>query len=118
VTTILIVDDEHALLHTLTAILAAEGYATVTAADGQAALAEIERARPDLAVLDLMMPVKSGLEVLAALRADSATAALPVVVMSGMRRPRDVAEDAHTTFLQKPFRVDTLLRTVRALLRA
>jgi CheY-like chemotaxis protein len=81
--TILIVEDDPWIRTLLAELLTDEGYRVVEADCGTHALEELARGRADLVVLDLKLPNTSGLEVLRALRADPATADLPVLVMSG-----------------------------------
>ncbi len=108
---ILVVDDDPDILDTVGEVIAAEGIPVVVAANGQSALDLLAGGlRPSLVVLDLMMPVVSGWEVLAAIRADRALADVPVVVLSasGARAPAGA-----TCFLRKPVELDTLLEVIR-----
>jgi CheY-like chemotaxis protein len=108
---ILVVDDDPDIREALREVIAAEGFAVECAANGRSALDMLgEGLRPSLVVLDLMMPVLSGWEVLAAIRADRAFADLPVAVVSaaGGRAPAGA-----TCFLRKPIDLDTLIDLVR-----
>jgi DNA-binding response OmpR family regulator len=81
-------------------------------------VARVRETRPDLVILDLMLPGQSGLEILTALRADPATAALPVLMLSakGQARDREAAERAGASrFMTKPFANAEMLAEVRAL---
>ena len=109
--TILVVDDEQFIVSLLTEILEEEGYRVRVAGDGEAALAEISRARPDLVVADIMMPRLNGLSLAASLR--SLPVPIPVVLMSAAVTPRHQG----ITFLPKPFDIDDLLRVVDGVLR-
>jgi CheY-like chemotaxis protein len=82
--TILIVDDMPTFRDSLATALRSAGYQTVAAASGLEALAVIRNSRPDLILLDLAMPVMSGLACLQAIRADPALRKFPVVVLTGM----------------------------------
>ena len=115
---ILVVDDEPAVRESLASSLAFEEYAVVTAADGVAALDELDRTRPDLAILDVLMPRMDGLTACRRLRARGDT--LPVLMLTA----RDTVGDRVTgldagadDYLVKPFELDELLARVRALLR-
>jgi two-component system response regulator MprA len=115
---ILVVDDEPAVRESLASSLAFEEYEVVTAADGLAALDELDRARPDLAILDVLMPRMDGLTTCRRLRARGDT--LPVLMLTA----RDTVGDRVTgldagadDYLVKPFELDELLARVRALLR-
>jgi DNA-binding response OmpR family regulator len=79
---ILIVDDNQTLANLHRGTLASAGFAVEVAPDGESGLAAAKRARPDVVLLDLMMPKMGGLDVLTALRADPDLAAVPVLVMS------------------------------------
>ncbi|GLY90073.1 DNA-binding response regulator [Actinoallomurus iriomotensis] len=115
---ILVVDDEPAVRESLASSLAFEDYEVVTAADGVAALDELDRAQPDLAILDILMPRMDGLTACRRLRARGET--LPVLMLTA----RDTVGDRVTgldagadDYLVKPFELDELLARVRALLR-
>ena len=69
---ILVVDDEQSILNLVEAYLRPEGYEVQTAMDGESALAKARAFKPDVLVLDIMLPVKDGIEVLTALRRESA----------------------------------------------
>ncbi|MBL0059719.1 MAG: response regulator [Elusimicrobia bacterium] len=90
----------------------------VTRQSGQAALEEARARPPDLIVLDLMMPDMNGLEVLSHLKADPATARIPVFVVTGYREAAQeaVAQGAVDSFL-KPFRIPEILEKIREILR-
>jgi len=109
---LLIVDDEVAILEALTDILSVEGYEVDTAANGAEALEHVGKARPDLILLDLMMPVMDGQEMLRRLKEDPNLRAIPVVVMSAGRVSK--SELHGSRFLAKPFELDDLLDTVAA----
>ena len=108
---VLVVDDDRDIRDALAQILTEEGFEVSEAANGVQALAEITRKVPDLVLLDLMMPVMNGWQVLQALRQSSELASLPVVVLSAI--------EAHgcADYIQKPVSLDkllTLLDTIRA----
>lgn len=115
--TILVVDDEFGIAEALAALLSDEGFRVITAVNGRQALQKVAEARPDLIILDLMMPVLDGGAVLEALQASEEHKTIPVVLMSG------VAENAvkkyapaYAAFLRKPFTAGVLLREVKRLL--
>ncbi len=115
---ILVVDDDRAILRMLERTLLAEGYAVTGAADGGAALASIERATPDLLVLDVGLPDLDGYAVCRRLRAKGL--ALPVLMLTARDAVRDrvTGLDAGADdYLVKPFASEELLARVRALLR-
>ena len=114
---ILIVDDEPALREILAAILADEGYAVQTAADGRSALDLIGAAPPDLVITDISMPRLDGWGLLAQVRQDDPT--LPVLLISALRPTlmgRTLPTSNHTAFLAKPFDLDVLLERITRLI--
>ena len=118
---ILIADDRPDNLHLLATRLANEGYAFITAADGEEALKKLRSAVPDLVLLDINMPKKDGFDVLQEMRADPLIAHIPVIVVTATRiAPQDVrlglglgADD----YITKPFNWRELAARVRAKLR-
>jgi CheY-like chemotaxis protein len=90
--TVLVVDDLHVARDMMARLLRLDGYETLTAEDGEAALAAVEAGHPDLMLLDLTMPDMDGLDVLRRLRADRRNAGMPVVMFSAVADPRLVAE--------------------------
>src|SRR5438093_807150 len=115
---ILVVDDDQPILRMLGRTLEAEGYSVSAAADGGAALAEVERSAPDLLVLDVAMPGLDGLAVCRRLRAKGL--ALPILLLTA----RDALPDRVTgldagadDYLPKPFSSEELSARIRALLR-
>jgi two-component system, OmpR family, response regulator MtrA len=116
---ILVVDDDELLGEAVRAALEAEGHAVGLVTDGQAALDAIQRKRPDLIVLDNMMPGVPGEEVLRQIRASDGVYRTPVLMLTARRKEDDVqiamragADD----YLKKPFDPDRLLAHVDVLL--
>ena len=115
--TILVVDDEPTIVEVVELYLRREGFAVVTAADGNAALVAIERQRPDLIVLDLMLPGVSGLELTARLRASGGP---PIIVLTARSEETDRVvglELGADDYVTKPFSPRELVARVRAVLR-
>ncbi len=115
---ILIVEDEEQIASFLRRGLAYEGYEVETAADGTSALAKARDARPDLVVLDLMLPGMDGLEVCRRLR--TAHSSLPILILTARDSVSDRVQglDAGSDdYMVKPFALAELLARVRALLR-
>jgi two-component system KDP operon response regulator KdpE len=116
-TAILVVDDEPAIRRLLRTTLGGQGYDVVEAGTGGAALAEVERAKPDLLILDLGLPDIGGLEVIRVVRARSS---LPIIVLSvrederGKVEALDLGADDYVT---KPFGSEELVARIRTALR-
>jgi adenylate cyclase len=117
---ILVVDDTPANVKLLADLLTVKGYAVTTAASGAEALSRVAADRPDLVLLDVVMPGMSGYEVCRALRADPTTGVLPVVMVTaldpGQERIKGLEVGADD-FLTKPINQAELLARVRSLLR-
>jgi two-component system response regulator ResD len=115
--TILVVDDEPTIVEVVELYLRREGFQVVTAVDGAAALAAVERARPALVVLDLMLPGLTGLEVLRRLRA---AGNLPVILLTARGEEADRVvglELGADDYVTKPFSNRELVARVKAVLR-
>lgn len=113
---ILIVDDEFSLAETLAEILAWEGYVIVTAPNGRVALTEMEKAAPSLVLLDFMMPVMDGLEMLRWMRQRPGLERIPVILMTAAHLALPPEQRQYDALLRKPFEVSAVLKLVRALL--
>ena len=117
-TRILVVDDDPAIRLLLDRILAAAGYAVEQFATAEEALARLRAEPPDLVLLDLHLPDRSGQEVLEEIREDPVTRLLPVVMLTGVSSPAERMRAQAlgvTDFISKPFVPDELLPRVRAL---
>jgi putative two-component system response regulator len=110
---VLIVEDEPDILMLLRVLLEMNGYETALASDGFVALERFDAERPDLVLLDLMLPVKDGWSVLADLQ--SRPHSCPVVICSAARSARDIdlaSERGAAAILNKPLDPDLLLSTI------
>ena len=109
---ILVVDDDPDILEALSEILEAEGYEVDRARHGQEALARIDQRRPDLILLDLMMPVMDGWEFLRLQQRDPKIARVPVIILSALDQAR-IGDVGAAAALKKPLDFDRLLDLVR-----
>jgi DNA-binding response OmpR family regulator len=119
--TILIVDDEAPLRELMKVALTEERYRFVEATHGVQALEIARESRPDVVLLDVMLPGQSGLEVLRELRADPELGGVPVVVVSAWQsldEQRAALELGADAFLPKPFAVEELTNIVETLVQA
>ena len=118
---ILIADDDPQSVELLEAFLSGSDYELRTAADGEQTLREVAARKPDLILLDIMMPKISGFEVCKRLRADPATRDIAVLMITALDQPSDIdrAVEAGTDdFLSKPINKNELLLRVRSLLKS
>ena len=116
---ILVVDDEVYILHILDFILGAESYDVVTASNGEQALQKVREEKPDLVILDIMMPKLDGYETCRMIKKDPATKSIPVILLTAKGREvdqklgREVGADDYMT---KPFSPSKLIERVQAIL--
>lgn len=112
---VLLVEDEPNIVEAMGFILSRDGWSVATHANGETALEEIRRVAPDVLVLDVMLPGRSGYDILRDLRAEPALAALPVLMLTarGQEKDRALAEELGVTgFMTKPFANDDLRAAV------
>jgi putative two-component system response regulator len=117
---VLVVDDEAQIRGLLTALLKPQGYVVQTAASAEEAQERLKTLRPDVILLDLHLPGKSGQDILAQLRADPVTRLLPIIMVTGEatgeNRLRAIAGGV-TDFVAKPFASEELLVRVKSLVQ-
>jgi DNA-binding response OmpR family regulator len=116
---ILVADDEEALRRLLASCLEAEGYELITARNGAEALSLADSQKPDLIILDVVMPLIDGFEVLRLLRKNSVTEDAPVIMLTVKDAEQDIArgwELGVDFYLTKPFELQELLSVIRSLL--
>ena len=117
--TVLVADDEPLMRELLEFRLGQRDFQVVTAADGRETLARLEDSEPDAVVLDAMMPVHDGFEVLRRMRASDRHAKTPVIMLTARRGEKDVVgalELGANDYLIKPFMPEELLARLKRLL--
>jgi CheY-like chemotaxis protein len=115
---ILVVDDELFMLRLIQVILERDGYSMIQARSGEEALDAVDRERPDLVILDAMMPKMDGLTALRVMKERPETRSIPVILLTANphKFPRELAESfGATVFLTKPFSPTQLLDEIRRL---
>lgn len=116
---ILIAEDEPSILESLDFILRRAGWTISAVTDGEAALEAIRRIRPRMVVLDVMLPKRSGFDVLKHIRANAETRSLPVLILTakGQQQDRRIAEELGADgFVTKPYANADVVGAVRQLL--
>lgn len=114
---ILVVDDEFLLAVLLADALEEEGHTVQIAANGQSALVEISRRRPELIITDFMMPIMTGLELAQVIRADLYVRDIPIILVSGAQGALAREHpDLFDAVFDKPYRQDLLMEEVARLL--
>lgn len=119
--TVLVADDDEDILMLVRHRLERRGYAVITAADGEQALALATERLPDAAILDGLMPGLNGEEVCARIRADARTAAIPVIVLTakaGEAARGEAIEAGADAYMLKPFSIDALDERLQSLIAA
>lgn len=114
----MLIEDEPNITEAIRFLLTRDGWQVTAMPDGLSVETRLREARPDLLILDLMLPGRSGIEILTALRADPAMADLPVMMLTakGQGRDREAAERAGADlFMAKPFSNAEFVAAARAL---
>ena len=115
---ILVVDDEEDILHFLELVLREKGYEVATAGSGHEALTRAQIDKPDLVLLDIMMPQMDGWEVLKLLRVDEETRRIPVAMLSARTEAKDRVQglqEGAIDYICKPFSLTELLGKIEAI---
>jgi DNA-binding response OmpR family regulator len=118
--TVLLVEDDPVILRLLEVNFELEGFGVLLARDGAEGIALAASERPDLVISDIMMPNVSGLELVLALKADDATATIPIILLSAKAQSADVKagmEAGADDYVTKPFEPLDLVDRVNALLQ-
>lgn len=112
---VLVAEDDASVRMTIEFVLKDEGFDVLLAEDGEEALRHAVESKPDVILLDQIMPKMDGKEVLNALRQDQSTSAIPVLVLTGMARGH-ASEWPGATFIGKPFSPEALVQRIREVL--
>ena len=115
---VLLIEDEPNIIEAISFILSRDGWSVKTHSNGADAVEMVRERQPDIVILDVMLPGKSGYDILRELREDPENAALPVLMLTarGQSKDREIAERAGCdAFMTKPFSNADVLETVRSL---
>jgi len=116
---IVMIEDSKAASTVLKEVLQAEGHTVLHAADGVTGLAMARREKPDLVLLDLLLPKLNGYDVCNALMRDNLTRHIPILIISTLDNPESVEKAklcGARNFMKKPYNLDDLLREIKRLL--
>jgi DNA-binding response OmpR family regulator len=116
---VVIVEDEPHIVLSLEFLLQRAGYDTVTAADGEAGLALVRRLRPDVVLLDIMLPKRNGYEICQAIKSDPGLRTIPVIMLSARGQEVEVLKGLElgaASYVTKPFGNADILEAIRAVL--
>lgn len=117
---ILIVEDENCLLKLECILLTSKGYDVKGVTGGEEALGVIKDYRPDLVLLDVIMPGMDGFEVCHRIKTDEKTRHIPVIMLTAKRRPQDIQkglEAGAVSYITKPFKSSTVIETIQKCLQ-
>ena len=115
---VLLIEDEPNIIEAIRFILSRDGWRVDTHSDGQTALETVRQKSPDLIILDVMLPNRSGYDILNDIRSEEDTKGLPVLMLTarGQKKDRELAEKLGVNrFMTKPFSNGEILATVREL---
>lgn len=116
---ILIVEDEESLLKLETVLFSAKGYTVTAVSDGKTALDEIALNKPDLIILDVMIPELDGFEVCRRVKGNPITGSIPVIMLTGKKSPDDVKNGERVgadAYVTKPFKAGVIIEIIEGLL--
>ena len=117
---VLLIEDEPNIIEAISFILSRDGWEVKTHSNGHDAMDVVRARRPDLVILDVMLPGRSGFDLLGDIRGDAALQTLPVLMLTarGQRKDREMAEAAGVSrYMTKPFSNADVLEAVRDLVR-
>ena len=118
---VVIVEDEPHIVLSLEILLERAGYGTATAADGEEGLALVRRLRPDVVLLDIMLPKRNGYEVCQAIKSDPNLRSIPVIILSAKAQGVEILKGLElgaSAYIAKPFGNAEVLEAIRAALES
>lgn len=118
---VVIVEDEPHIVLSLEFLLRREGYEATSAADGEEGLALVKRLRPDVVLLDLMMPKLNGYQVCQAIKSDPGLASIPIIILSAKGQEVEILKGLElgaSAYVTKPFGNAEVLEAIRAALES
>ena len=116
---VLLIEDEPNIVEAISFILSRDGFTVHTHQDGETAMAKVRAQRPDMIILDVMLPGRSGFDILRDLRSEDATRDLPVLMLTarGQAKDRDLAAQLGAdVYMTKPFSNAEICAQVRAMI--
>lgn len=116
---VLLVDDDKQILNSLRVYLELENYEVYTASNGQEALDKVTEHKPEILVLDIMMPEMDGFEVLEKIKGDDDLSAIPVIMLTAKGQPVDVLKGykmGASSYMTKPFNLNELVENIELIL--
>jgi twitching motility two-component system response regulator PilG len=117
---ILVVEDEESLLKLESILLTSKGYSVTGVMDGRSALEEIARSKPDLVILDIMLPEMDGFEVCRQIKGNPETSYIPVVMLTAKKSSQDLARGRQVgadEYITKPFKSAKVMEIIGTLLK-
>lgn len=113
---IMIIDDEIDIAESLATVLETEGFSATSFSNGYSGLEEMKKNRPDLVILDVMMPKPRGVEVVRLMKEDNDLKSIPIMMMSASKEPTPESEERWNVFVRKPFEMEDLLASINLLI--
>jgi CheY-like chemotaxis protein len=113
---IMIIDDEIDIGESLATVLESEGYQAEAFSNGYKAIEKMKLSKPDLLIVDVMMPKPKGVEVVRLVKEDSELRKIPIMMMSASKEPTPLSAEKWDRFVRKPFEMDELLSAIEELI--
>lgn len=113
---IIIIDDEIDIGESLATVLETEGYNAQAFANGYVGIEKMKLNKPDLVIVDVMMPKPKGVEVVRLLKEDQTLKNVPIMMMSASKEPEPLSDQKWDIFVRKPFEMEELLESIQKLL--